>query len=270
MQPQTEKQAWETDQTLASLYFWNDHALFAGFTPDNEMHKHHGVEIFIGINAPINLISEGRVFSHRTMILNANVPHHVAGFNNPKIVIVYDSETAVARMLVEKYLGNKKIAGLDDQLVPLIQDMVLPVGGKSSCQNAGVLYEKIINSLLDSKALTKNVDQRIQKALNCIRKLELKLISTRLIAETIGLSESRLIHLFKEQVGVPIRRYLMWLRLIEAVKSILDGYSLLDAAHNAGFADYAHMSRTFKKMFGNPPSMIFKNSRFVHVFSCFS
>ncbi len=107
-------------------------------------------------------------------------------------------------------------------------------------------------------------------AIGCIRELELKKISTKLIAEAICLSESRLIHLFKEQVGIPIRRYLLWLRLIEAVKSVLDGYSLLDAAHNAGFADYAHLSRTFKKMFGNPPSLIFKNSRFVHVFSCFS
>ncbi len=93
----------DIDTTVASLYFWNDHALFAGFTPDTVMHKHHGVELFIGMNGPIHLESEGRIFRHRTMILNANVPHQVSGHDGPKIVIVYDSETIVARKLVEKY-----------------------------------------------------------------------------------------------------------------------------------------------------------------------
>jgi AraC family transcriptional regulator len=57
-------------------------------------------------------------------------------------------------------------------------------------------------------------------------------------------------HLFVEQTGLPFRTYLLWLRLTKAVESMAAGASLTEAAHEAGFADSAHFSRTFRRMFG--------------------
>ena len=37
------------------------------------------------------------------------------------------------------------------------------------------------------------------------------------------------------------------------------GASLTEAAHLAGFADSAHLSRTFRAMFGVAPSLLFKS-----------
>jgi len=53
------------------------------------------------------------------------------------------------------------------------------------------------------------------------------------------LSESRLQHLFRDQVGVPIRRYLLWHRYLTALSLLADGASVTRAAHAAGFADSA-------------------------------
>lgn len=61
-------------------------------------------------------------------------------------------------------------------------------------------------------------------------------------------------HLFKEQVGIPIRRYILWTRLQVSVQHVLQGETLTQAAHSAGFADSAHFSRTFSDMFGIRPS----------------
>lgn len=36
------------------------------------------------------------------------------------------------------------------------------------------------------------------------------------------------------------------------------GAGLTEAAHRAGFADSAHLSRTFRAMFGVAPSLLFK------------
>jgi AraC family transcriptional regulator len=44
---------------------------------------------------------------------------------------------------------------------------------------------------------------------------------------------------------------------------------LTTAAHEAGFADSAHLSRTFRDTFGLAPSRIFKRSQFIQVFFCF-
>jgi len=256
------------DQFLSCLYFWSGHALFAGYTPDTVLHKHHAVEIFIGIEKPIELISEGNVYRHHSIILNSGIPHQVSGYDAQKIVIVFDTETIVAQKLIQKYLNQNQITNLDQQLHKIFDQIEMPTGTHSSCEQAEILYDIIIRSLLEYDDVTRIIDSRIDLAVQFIRELEIKKVSTKQIADAICLSESRLIHLFKEQVGVPIRRYLLWLRLTEAIRHFLEGKSLTDAAHHAGFADYAHLSRTFRNMFGNPISIIFKNSQFVHVFSC--
>jgi len=53
-----------------------------------------------------------------------------------------------------------------------------------------------------------------------------------------------------EQTGVRFRAYVLWLRLEIALAAYVDGKSLTEAAYAGGFADSAHLSRTFKKMFG--------------------
>ena len=53
-----------------------------------------------------------------------------------------------------------------------------------------------------------------------------------------------------EQTGLPFRTYLLWQRLTKAVELFAAGSTLTDAAHDAGFADSAHLSRTFRRMFG--------------------
>ncbi|MFO0615927.1 MAG: AraC family transcriptional regulator [Polyangiaceae bacterium] len=70
------------------------------------------------------------------------------------------------------------------------------------------------------------------------------------VAQAIGLSEGRTRHLFVEQTGLSFRTFVLWLRLVRAVEMFSVGASLTDAAHGAGFADSAHLSRTFRRMFG--------------------
>ncbi|TFV92899.1 helix-turn-helix domain-containing protein, partial [Oxalobacteraceae bacterium OM1] len=64
------------------------------------------------------------------------------------------------------------------------------------------------------------------------------------------LSPERFRHLFLEETGIRFRPYVLWLRLETAVASYAAGSSLTEASHAAGFADSAHFSRTFKRMFG--------------------
>jgi AraC-like DNA-binding protein len=69
-------------------------------------------------------------------------------------------------------------------------------------------------------------------------------------AAHVGLSTGRARHLFVEQTGLPFRTYLLWQRLTKAVELFSGGSSLTEAAHGAGFSDSAHLSRTFRRMFG--------------------
>jgi AraC-like DNA-binding protein len=76
------------------------------------------------------------------------------------------------------------------------------------------------------------------------------------LAHAVGLSPSRLMHAFTDSIGIPLRPYLSWLRVQRAACAILSGASLSDAAQAAGFADAAHMSRTFTRKMGIAPSAL--------------
>jgi AraC family transcriptional regulator len=71
---------------------------------------------------------------------------------------------------------------------------------------------------------------------------------------------SRFGHLFIEQTGCVFRAYVLWLRLNVDMRAAMAGRSWTVAAHEAGFADSAHLSRTFRRMFGIAPAMLIIDS----------
>jgi AraC-like DNA-binding protein len=83
------------------------------------------------------------------------------------------------------------------------------------------------------------------------------------LADRAGLSPGRFMHAFTETVGIPLRPYLRWLKLERAGAALAAGASLGEAAYLAGFADAAHMTRTFRSMFGVTPSDVRRRSQSV-------
>jgi len=81
-------------------------------------------------------------------------------------------------------------------------------------------------------------------------------VSRRQLAELADLSPSRFSHWFVEQTGLPLRSYRKWLRLELALHQLAYGGNLTEAAHAAGFTDSAHLSRTFREMFGQNPAAL--------------
>jgi len=75
-------------------------------------------------------------------------------------------------------------------------------------------------------------------------------------AAAATLSPSRFRHLFVQATGTSFRAYLLWLRINVAIEAAMAGASWTEAAHEAGFADSSHLSRTHRRMFGIEPTAI--------------
>ncbi len=248
---------------LSTFYFFPGHILYIGGTlPIPKLHSHHAMEIFIGHDKPVKLITEDRIYQDYILLIRPDIPHTIAETEDKMIIVILDPETALAQQLSAKYLENKNIAHLNIDLeLPAINRYFI----NPSCNNAEKIYHSIIDTLAVTENIQINKDERISKALSYIQSLEIKKIPSIKIAEHIGLSEGRLIHLFKEQVGIPLRKYLLWLRITDAMIAINSGESLSSAAHKAEFADYAHLSRSFSAMFGYSLSLFFKNIKFINI-----
>ena len=77
------------------------------------------------------------------------------------------------------------------------------------------------------------------------------------IAHEVGASPYNFAHLFQEQTGLPIHRYLTLLRLRASLERLSDGENdLTNLAMDLGFSSHSHFTDLFRREFGMPPSEI--------------
>ncbi|WP_067691463.1 helix-turn-helix domain-containing protein [Nocardia jejuensis] len=75
-------------------------------------------------------------------------------------------------------------------------------------------------------------------------------LSARELAMRVGLSESRFLHLFRQEAGTSLRRYRLWVRMMHAATLIGEGRDLTTAAVESGFASPSHLADRFRTTFG--------------------
>ncbi len=73
------------------------------------------------------------------------------------------------------------------------------------------------------------------------------------VAGAVALSPDYLGRLCKQQTGVSFSATIRWERLLTAVRHLIDGLSVTDAAHLAGFADGSHANKVCWEMTGAAP-----------------
>lgn len=99
-------------------------------------------------------------------------------------------------------------------------------------------------------------DERILRAIAYINRNLSNPLTLDSIAKEAFLSPTRFRHLFVEQTGTAFRPYVLWRRFLRSWSLVRDGAALSAAAHEAGFADAAHLTRTSQRMFGFAPSAL--------------
>jgi AraC-like DNA-binding protein len=106
--------------------------------------------------------------------------------------------------------------------------------------------------------LRARVHPRIEHVMRILQDqpLDTQVTSLAALSMVAGLSPSRFTHVFTESMGTPLRPFMRWLRLRRAARELVSGRSATDAAHVAGFADAAHLTRTFRRMLGGTPRLL--------------
>ena len=129
--------------------------------------------------------------------------------------------------------------------------------------DVGALVRSIVESLCAGVPPARRPDPRITTVLEMIASSEDLRLSLERVAASVFLSPSRFQHLFKQQVGLAFRRYILWRKVTRAMITIARERTLTAAAQASDFADAAHLTRTFHQMFGLPPSVLMQGELFV-------
>lgn len=79
------------------------------------------------------------------------------------------------------------------------------------------------------------------------------------LARQAGISPYHLVRVFREEVGVPVHRYLIRTRLGKGLETMrATDASLTDIALESGFANHSHFTSSFRSVFGITPSQLRK------------
>lgn len=249
--------------------FKNDTAvLIVGSEVQATYHSHHALQVSIALDKPFHLRWETNNDSTKGadfngVIIRPDQKHSLDGKGGKQALLLIDPEHTCAEQLTTKWLGEKVVAPFPVTLPALLIEKLTKDPSAEFHESNPITT--LLDALLPGTASLAPMDNRVRSALNYLQSQTDKNISASELSNEVHLSESRLAHLFKQQVGIPVRRYLMWLRLMDAIECAFAGNSLTDAAAHAGFSDSSHFSRTFQAMFGIQPSLVIQHSQFIQV-----
>ena len=210
-------------------------------------------------------------------LLRPDQPHQVDGASAFSVFLWLEPESEAVRSLLRQTSANGMLSAVQREALVAQHPMILQLAQQAwDCESAKALASRlfaIFTSPSDAHDTMPSRDDLDPRVMNTLSQLSRGALagttpSLQLIARDIALSSSRLRHIFAEQLGLSMQSYLLWQRLLNAIELSARGLSLTQAAHDAGFADAAHLTRTFRRMFGVKPSEVFRNSHSVQVFPC--
>lgn len=218
---------------------------FAGSIGATDTHAHHAVQI-ITAATPLTVTDEqGASHTGTKVVVPADAAHRIRAGAQDGTVVFLEPESAPGRAAHLRAIDSGW--AISSALASTARRPLATVVAELVADLSPVTFEH------DVPARHSSVDHALRLlpalvAAGPVRGAEL--------AARVGLSASRFTHLFTAQVGIPLRRYVLWSRLRVAITLVQGGDDLTGAAHGAGFADSAHLTRTTREMFGLPPSVL--------------
>jgi len=142
-------------------------------------------------------------------------------------------------------MGGRVAVVVCDEVLRLLGAVVLAASshestGRRGARSAACRQRALAEGAKEVLAATPGASHRIER-----------------VAAALGVSPSHLAHVFREQTGVSLHRYLLHVRMATAVGRVWDGEaSLSTLALDLGFSSHSHFTSAFARHFGATPSAV--------------
>jgi AraC-like DNA-binding protein len=237
---------------------WDGGCLFltqgAGIAP---LHAHYAIQIAFGDEPGIRFRTSDREpwTSYDGVVIASRQPHTMDATVAPRNAVLFvEPETREGRALSDRF-ARSGIASLSSDVLAAVRPRLFSAWQEEGSVSAIVsAAQDVVRALTGGMESLVVSDERILRATAHIRSHLDSALTLEEVAEVACLSPSRFRHLFVEQTGMALRPYILWRRFLHVWELLAQGMSVSAAAHAAGFADAAHLSRTSRRAFGFPPS----------------
>lgn len=225
-----------------------------GLGGKSELHAHHAMHLLLARTRTLSVrtASGGAEQPCAGIVTAPDAAHAVDAIGNDVLLVFVDPESEAGRALHAVIEGSVRF------LTPRERDALADDNPAQIMGRGGLDWTDRARAVLGAQnSAHRPMHPRVRRLLRTLPSLPIRgATPVQVLAQVTGLSSDRFMHVFEESIGIPVRPYLLWWKLQRAAAAIAKGEPLTRAALHAGFSDAAHMTRTFQRMLGVPPSAL--------------
>lgn len=226
---------------------------------DADVHKHGAYQLSLSVDGRPHLVGPSKHAQRVAMghLSGPNTPHALNSCSGQQLLFWVAPQSTLGRHLGARYLDATGFGIVPDDVVDRVGAVGLrpAIAEGWSAPELARACDQVLAAMVDEPwADSADLHPAIRDAVAIIQSQPQFSVAADDLAERVALSTSRFLHLFREQMGTPLRPYLRWLRLTDALRRVAVGESITDAAASAGFSDAPHLNRSAQEYFGLRPS----------------
>ena len=242
-----------SQDAVASAFTWPAALLVWGRGSWSDLHRHHCVQLVMALDGTLRFRQRPRQrwTTSGAVLVRPDAWHEVNARGTHVLMAFVDAESELGAALTARTASE--VAPIPPATVAEWRRQL----GEGVALTAARVEPWVTKTLLCERRPPR-IDRRVKRVLRDLpnRLSEAEAVSLDAVAASVGLSASRFLHLFTTSVGVPLRPYVLWLRLQCGARELARGTSVTEAAYAAGFSDAAHFTRTFRRMMGATPRQV--------------
>lgn len=235
-----------------------ERVFYAGLLGRPRRRTSGGYAIYVSMQGSLRVTIEGRPEQVGAVaFVPPYLPHNVESDSRCIISLVIEPETVLPAPMAA--LGARIAGATAPALASRIRQAyrALVETGRRDGFTTSEFDDLFFGEPLPARA----IDRRVARAIARINDVGTDTVSAEDCASAANLSQSRFLHLFKDETGVSFRAFRAWKRARHLLHFVNSDINLAHLAQDIGYPDSTHFSHSIRRFYGLQPRAIFSGSR---------
>jgi AraC-like DNA-binding protein len=246
------------------MWITPDRVFYAGLLGTMSTRTMGGWMVYASLGAPLRVALDtpagpGRWQTAPLAVVPPYLPHRVACDERLICTLTLEPESVDTRRLPDFLRGPPGARSGDHGLAGRLRQAHdwLRGEGRRQCLRP----EDFDDCVLGQPVAARRIEPRIRGVLDRMRGDPAQNVSATDCAASVGLSCSRFLHLFKDEVGASFRSVRTWKRARSLLHHVNKPANLAHLALDSGYPDSTHFSHSIRQVYGLTPRDLFAGSR---------